>query len=278
MDIGTYAHQILKEFKYLDYMIQHAKHKPETLLRNIIVLLTVIVISVSYTYGQTDTVKHFKNTIKYNITNPMLFGSKFNVVGYERVIKEHQTASISFGRIDFPRLIEMDFVDSLGIQEQQNDKGFNISLDYRFYVRKENKYGAPRGVYLGPYYAFNSFSRDLSWDMNTTSFSGTVKTNIKLTGNFIGAQMGYQFILWNRMTIDMILFGPGKWFFNMKTNFDTSLSEEDETLLLEKLNEKFKEKFPGSDFVFKGGGFEAKKSTNTSATGLRYMVNIGFRF
>jgi hypothetical protein len=228
--------------------------------------------------GQSDTTKHFKNTIKYNITNPMLFGWKYNVFGYERVIKEHQTASISFGRIAFPRLAEMSFADSVGINEQQNDKGFNISVDYRFYLKKENKYGAPRGIYLGPYYAYNTFSRELSWDLNTTNYAGTVNTNVKLTGNFIGAQMGYQFILWDRLTIDMVLMGPGKWFFKMKTDFNTSLSVADEELLLQKLNEKFKEKFPGSDFVFKGEGFEANKTTSTSATGLRYLVNIGFRF
>jgi hypothetical protein len=270
--------QILINFKYLDFMILYVKQIPETLLRNIIVLIAVLVLLTSYTYGQSDTAKHFKNTIRYNISNPMLFGWKYNVFGYERVIKEHQTASITFGRIAFPRLAEMDFIDSIGIQEQQNDKGLNFSLDYRFYLKNENKHGAPRGVYIGPYYSFNRFSRDLLWDINTSNFTGSVNTNIKLTGNFIGAQLGYQFILWDRLSIDMILMGPGKWFFNMKTTFDTSLSDEDETLLLEKLNEKFKEKFPGSNFVFTGGGFEAKKSANTSATGFRYMINIGFRF
>lgn len=258
-------------------MIPHSKRNPETVLRNIIVLLTVIVISGSYAYGQTDTLKHLKNTIKYNITNPMLFGWKFNVFGYERVISEHQTASITMGRIAFPRLSDEN-ADDLDISEQQNDKGFNLSLDYRFYLRKENKYGAPRGVYLGPYYAYNHFSRDLTWELNTPDFTGSVNTSINMNANFIGAQLGYQFILWNRLTIDMILMGPGQWFFKMKTDFSTSLSAEDMTLLLEKLNEKFKEKFPGSEFVFKGEGFEANKSTSTKATGLRYLINIGFRF
>jgi hypothetical protein len=259
-------------------MIPNVKHSSKSAIRTFIILILTLGLFTSPNYGQPDSVKHFKNTIRYNISNPMLFGWKYNVFGYERVILEHQTASVSFGRIAFPRLAEMEFTDSIGIEEQQNDKGFNFSLDYRFYLKKENKYGAPRGVYIGPYYSFNRFSRDLAWDINTSNFTGTVNTNIKMTGNFIGAQLGYQFILWNRLSLDMILMGPGKWFFNMKTNFDTSLSDEDEQLLLEKLNEAFKEKFPGSDFVFSGGGFEAKKSANTSATGLRYMVNIGFRF
>lgn len=255
----------------------HVKHIQKPVSGKIIVLLTVLVLSASNTYGQADTIKHFKNTIKFNISNPMLFGWKFNVIGYERVINEHQTASITMGRIAFPRL-SGDYADGFEISDQQNDKGFNLSLDYRFYLKKENKYGAPRGIYLGPYYAYNHFSRDLKWELNTADFTGQVDTKIDLSANFIGAQLGYQFILWDRLAIDMILMGPGQWFFNMKTDFSTSLSTDDETLLLEKLNERFKEKFPGSDLVFKGEGFKANRSTSTKATGLRYLINLGFRF
>jgi hypothetical protein len=258
-------------------MISHPKLNNKAGLLKISVLLTTLLISCPFTNGQADTVKNFKNTIKFNITNPMLFGWKYNVLGYERVIKEHQTATITMGRVAFPRLSE-GIADSIGISEQLNDKGFNFSLDYRFYLRKENRYSAPRGVYIGPYYAYNHFSRNLKWELNTTDYSGQVDTKINLNANFIGAQLGYQFILWDRLAIDMILMGPGWWFFNMKTDMSTSLSSEDETAIMEKLNEKFKEKFPGSEFVFRGDGFEANKSVSTKAKGLRYLINIGFRF
>jgi hypothetical protein len=227
--------------------------------------------------GQTDSTKNFKNTIRFNITNPMLFGSDFALVGYERVITRHQTVSLSIGKIGFPTFVGSNF-DSLMVKSQENSKGFNISVDYRFYLKKENKYGAPRGVYLGPYYAFNSFSRDLTWDLSTTGHTGEVGTSINLTANLIGVQMGYQFVLWNRVSIDMILMGPGAWFFNLKTEFNSTLSEEDEAFLLDKLNGLIQDKFPGSDLVIQGGGFEAKKNTSTGSMGFRYMVNLGFRF
>ena len=247
-------------------------------LWNIFILITFFGNLSIVCSGQDDTAKTMKNTVRMNITNPMLFGWKYNVIGYERVIKDHQTASVSFGRLAFPRLVSSHLLDSLGLAAQQNDRGINFSIDYRFYLRKENKYTAPRGIYFGPYYSYNYFSRDLTWNINTSVFSGTIGTTSRLTGNLFGVQMGYQFILWNRLTIDMILFGPGKWYFHMNTDFNSSLSEETAALVLEKLNEKFKEKFPGSEYVFKGTGFEAKKSTGTSISGLRYLVNIGFRF
>jgi hypothetical protein len=72
--------------------------------------------------------------------------------------------------------------------------------------------------------------------------------------------------------------GPGWWSFNLKTAFDTSLPPEDEAMLLEKLNGLLQEKFPGSDLVIQGGGFNAKRSDFTSTAGFRYMINLGFRF
>jgi hypothetical protein len=228
-------------------------------------------------FGQKDSSKVFKNTIRFNLTNPMLFGSDFALIGYERVIKKHQTASISIGKIGFGSFVGSNF-DSLYVSSQENSKGFNISVDYRFYLKKENKYSAPRGVYLGPYYAFNHFSRDLMWDLTEMGYTDQISTSVNLTANLVGVQMGYQFVLWNRVSIDMILMGPGAWFFNLKTDFNTTLSAEDEALLLEKLNGLIQDKFPGSDLVIQGGGFEAKRNTSTGTMGFRYMVNLGFRF
>jgi Protein of unknown function (DUF3575) len=245
----------------------------------VIILIAFVLLITSFTASaQSDTSKkEFKNTIRFNITNPMLFSSDFYLFGYERVIKKHQSFSVSVGRISFPSLLGIDF-DSLKLNGQSNDGGINVSLDYRFYLRKENKYNSPRGVYLGPYYAFNRFSRDLNWDLSTTGYNGEVNTSFSLTANLIGLQLGYQFIISNRIAIDMILMGPGAWFFSLKSDFETTLSEEDEALLLGKLNEAIRNNFPGSDLVLQGGGFEAKRTTTTSSMGFRYMINLGFRF
>ena len=80
------------------------------------------------------------------------------------MIKDYQTASINIGRTAFPKFAFLS--DTLGLEEFQDDKGFNLSVDYRFYLKKENKNKAPRGAYIGPYYSYNYFSRDLTWDLN----------------------------------------------------------------------------------------------------------------
>lgn len=244
--------------------------------KNVFAIAILFAVSF-YVSGQPDSLKLLKNTIRINATNPMLFGPDFILLGYERVITKHQTASIGLGKIGFASFLGFDF-DSIGITNQKKDKGYNFSFDYRFYLKNENKYGAPRGVYLGPYYAFNRFSRDITWELNTAGYSGEANTSFMVTANLVGAQMGYQFILWNRVSIDIILMGPGLWFFNLKSKFNTTLPFEDETLLLEKLNEMLKNKFPGSDLIIKGGSFEAKKNTSTASMGFRYLINLGIRF
>ena len=226
-------------------------------------------------HGQTDSVKSYKNTIRYNITNPVLLSWKFHVLGYERVLSDYQTIAVNVGRTALNGFLLS--TDSIDLIDQYNDKGFNFSIDYRFYLQKENKYRAPRGIYIGPYYSYNQFARDLTWDLNTENFVGEVNAGFNLHAHFVGAQLGYQFVFWDRIALDMILLGPGLWFWKMDSSFDTSLEPEDEAMLLEMLNGMLEEKFPGSSLVL-GEGFEAQKTTTSYTMGFRYMINIGFRF
>lgn len=249
---------------------------PGSVIKAFFVLITFVVLSIRPCHGQADSVKTFKNTIRTNLTNPILFSPKFNVIGYERVVKDYQSFSVNIGRTGLGTLVFNS--DSLELIDQTNDKGFNFSVDYRFYLQKENKYRAPRGVYIGPYYSYNFFSRDIIWGLNTDNYDGEVTTGMDINAHFIGGQLGYQFVFWDRLSVDMILIGPSLWHFNIKTAFDTSLLPEDETMLLEQLNQLLQEKFPGTDLVFRGEGLEATKNSSILKVGFRYMINIGFRF
>jgi hypothetical protein len=220
--------------------------------------------------------KNLKNTVRINLTNPMIFGDKFNVIGYERVINDYQTASIGVGRFSFPKFSIIDR-DSIRLDRNVTDKGFNLSLDYRFYLQKENRHKAPRGVYIGPFYSYNYFSRENHWELNLTSLSTNVDTKTVMNMHALGFQLGYQFIFWNRVTLDMILVGPAMWFLKLETEINTSLSPENEELLFETLNDALHEKFPNSTMVI-DGSYKKKGSFSTRTFGYRYMFNIGFRF
>ena len=256
-------------------MTHFSKKNMKLFIRVVFTMFLAMGFMIKPCHGQTDSVKNYKNTIRLNISNPMLFSWKFNVVGYERVLSDYQSIAVNVGRTALEGFLLSN--DSIDLIDQYNDKGFNFSVDYRFYLQKENKYRAPRGIYIGPYYSYNQFARDLTWDLNTENFVGEVNAGFNIHAHFIGAQLGYQFVFWDRIALDMILLGPGLWFWKMDSSFDTSLGSEDETMLLEILNGMLEERFPGSNLVL-GEGFEAQKTTTSYTMGLRYMINIGFRF
>jgi hypothetical protein len=208
----------------------------------------------------------------------MIFDGKSLIFGYERTIGRSQSFSIDIGTIGIGPFKGNGNLDSVKLIDNSNDKGIHISADYRFYLKKENKFEAPRGVYIGPYYAYNRFSRGNTWNLALASLNGNLNTNMRLNINTIGAELGYQFILWKRFSVDLVMVGPGVGFYNIKTSLDTDISEADQALVFEKINDYLNDKIPGYDFVIKEGEFKRKGSINTTSLGYRYIVNIGFRF
>ena len=224
-----------------------------------------------------DSTKIFKNTIRVNLTSPMIFGEKYNVIGYERVIGRHQSFTVNMGRFTLPQFVNPD-LDSMQLQRGSSDKGFTIAADYRFYLKKENKYNAPRGVYIGPYYAYNAFVRTNTWTLETQNGPENIQTEIHLNMNMIGGQLGYQFVIKNRLALDLILMGPGIWFYNLHTNVTTSLDETDQAKVIQKINEMLAEKLPGHEITIPTEDIQKSGSIRTSTAGFRYLIHIGFRF
>jgi hypothetical protein len=107
--------------------------------------------------------KSHRNIIRYNLSGPLVFGfSNYIIFGYERAVSPHQSFSINIGGVALPKFASLS-VDSFSVQKDIKNKGFNASVDYRFYLAHENKYDAPRGVYIGPYLAYNHFDRSNNW-------------------------------------------------------------------------------------------------------------------
>jgi hypothetical protein len=223
--------------------------------------------------------KAYKNTIRFNATNPLLFGGRSLIFGYERVLNNRRTFSINIGQAGLPTFSFLS-ADSIQAKSSISEKGYHISGDYRFYLSKENKYAAPRGVYIGPYFSYNYFERKNGWSLRSTN-GGTaqdVVTTTSLTVGSIGFELGYQFIFWDRVSLDMILIGPGIAAYDLKASIGSNLSEADQQKLFDKLNDALVDKFPGFTTIFDNGEFQREGSSSKTSLGYRYMVMIGFRF
>lgn len=227
-----------------------------------------------------DSTKYRKNTIYVNVTNPLLFGPNAYRIGYERVLNPKRSFTVMVGAMDLPSFIDDGSIgnDTIQLSQSSKDKGLHFSGEYRFYLAKENKYPAPRGVYLAPYYSYNGYSRTNTWELNTNTFQGNATTDLDLKIHTLGVEFGYQFIFWNRLTLDLILIGPGISSYQFKAKLDTDLSADEESELFDRLNEFLEEKIPGYNLVIDDQEFKSTGTTNTTSIGWRYMFNIGFRF
>ena len=226
--------------------------------------------------GQKD--RDFKNTIRINITNPIIFGTKSLIFGYERVLNKKSSFSINVGQASFPKFNLID-ADSLVSKSVVSEKGYNVSGDYRFYLSNINKYAAPRGVYIGPYFSYNYFERKNAWSLTSTGGGEQlVESTTTLKVANVGFQMGYQFVFWDRFSLDMILFGPGVASYNLKATLADNLSEEDRQKFFQAINNALEDKLPGIGIVIDEGEFSKTGSTNTTSAGFRYMVLLGIRF
>jgi hypothetical protein len=219
-----------------------------------------------------------KNIIRYNLSGGLLFGfGKYIVLGYERVLSPRQSISINGGRASFPKLVSI-VTDSFDVEKDANRSGANVSIDYRFYLAKENKYLAPRGVYIGPYYSYNHLTSETRWDYKNSGNSRFVDVNSTFNIHTVGFELGYQFILWKRLALDMVLVGPGFGFYNYKATFDHNLDADSQEQLLDALEQLLTQKFPGMNYVFSDKHIDSNGTLKTNTIGYRYIVHIGFNF
>src|SRR5918993_3137374 len=164
-------------------------------MRRIILLLLFFGSALQNLVAQDSTqLKQYKNTIRFNVTNPLLFGGRSLIFGYERVLNNRRTFSINVGQAGLPTFKFLS-ADSIQAKSSLGEKGYHISGDYRFYLSKENKYAAPRGVYIGPYFSYNFVERKNGWSLKSTNGGAPqdVVTTTSLTVGGIGFELGYQF-------------------------------------------------------------------------------------
>lgn len=221
----------------------------------------------------------YKNVIRYDLSGALLFGiDKYLVFGYERVLGPHQSISLNIGPASLPKLISIA-TDSFALSSDKKRSGFNISLDYRFYLAKENRYDPPHGLYIGPYISYNHFHRENDWSYTHGSSSQQViSTSTDFHIYTIGGEIGYQFVVWKRLAIDLIMIGPGFSRYNLHADIRNTLSDDAKQQVQSALKQIITQKFPGMNYVFSDKQFDANGRIRTWDVGYRYIIHIGFVF
>lgn len=227
----------------------------------------------------TNEIKPRKNVIRYNLT-PSFLGFNSYIFGYERIIKPYRSFSINVGylALNKDKEITNEEYDLVG---SRYSSGLSIVADYRFYLKKENKFAAPRGIYLGPYYASYIMKSNRTLRSTDTSLGNPeIDIDVKLNFQNIGIQLGYQFLIKNRFTIDLVFIGPSisNYHFTMTSTENLNLTEPQIDYAIDALKDILLEKKSWVKNLFNEDGIDTKGNRSTWGLGFRYVLQIGYNF
>lgn len=236
-------------------------------------MILMVIIPVTYAQDSLGTT-YKKNTIKLDLTHTLIYKNAFNL-SWERLTKKNQSFAITAGSQEFPQILNL----GENIEGKREDKsgGYKFGAEYRFYLQKENKFSAPRGVYIGPYFSvlgFNS-SRDIVY--TGAEEPEEARFNSKLNLVSLGAELGYQFVFNDRWSLDMVLVGPSytQYRATMKLEGDFEFDPED---VQNEILQAMIEKFPGLDDLLNDKELDSSGKVNTWGVGYRYQILVGYRF
>ncbi len=226
----------------------------------------------------TDSISGHRNTIRWNLTPMAVIGPKSFVIGYERIIKPYQSFSFNIGYLEKAPMEDLDG-NPIHIFDQNNKGGFDFTADYRFYFKKRNLRTAPDGLYWGPYIAYYNLWQDASLQLLD---NGIIKNRINYHGRFsmysAGIQLGYQFLLNDRFTVDLILMGPSYSYYtlNLKLDYEVQIDPSDpfykEIIDLIMNSNSFISNFLRNQTLNSNG------SLRFGYYGFRYGIQIGYHF
>jgi hypothetical protein len=255
-------------------------------MKNLVLAILIVILSgINFNakaqkgYEFPDSVKYKKNIIRWNVT-PFLVWSNNNInFSYERVLKPYRSFSVNAGYFVLPSLVSGRLLDSLDINNSNSKSGFNLSADYRFYFKKLNLSTAPAGLYWGVYgsYYFYQFENSANI-LDNNVVQSTVVLGGKLNIISAGVELGYQFIIKERLSIDIIFLAPSISAYSTKLTLDGNLDINKENEYLQAIYNAMVAKIPGFEELVDGGYTNYTGFNTNVGLGVRYMVQIGYRF
>lgn len=242
-------------------------------MKKFITVLALCSIALPTLAQQSTDEEYRSNIIKLDITAYWLYRNALNLT-YERMITPKQSLAITAGYQEFPRRRSLSqYYDWEG---DNNKYGLKFGAEYRFYLTKENKYHAPHGIYLGPYFSNHTFYNDqtITVTNNGTPEEVTMISNLNIFN--VGAEVGYQFIIGDRWVVDMVIAGPSLSNYRIKLKMEgNSFNSED---LLNDILIELIDRFPTIGDAIDDGEGVSNGKLDLWYYGWRYQCHVGYYF
>ncbi len=247
-------------------------------MKKLIIVFVLSVFAIN-SFPQNDSVvpaDYRRNTIKWNLTPFVLWSSRNINFSYERVLKPYRAFSVNAGYFVLP---SSGIYDSLNIKAARNNWGFTVSGDYRYYFKKRNKGYAPDGLYWGPYGSFHytGFENDIEV-FNGDLAQGSLNLRAEIAIVSAGVEIGYQFVIKEKFTIDLIFIGPSFSVYSGKIGLGGDLTVDENNEYLNAIRDILLAKYPLLPELVNKGGFNSTGVSTNLGFGMRYMLQLGYRF
>ena len=244
-----------------------------TSLKSLLLLVFVLAVDSLAIAQITPQAIQRKNSVKLELTH--LLYPRSIVFSYERVTRPYQTFCILAGYEEFPPLIDVN--SDIHVKQDLNRSGFKAGADYRFYLKKENKYLAPHGTYIGPYFSFHDFNnkRELEVKVDGIDESAILTTDFNVIN--LGFQLGHQFVIKDRLTLDIVTLGPSisKYHANMQLDGDFTFDKDE---VQNEIFLKVLDTFPLLDELLSDKELSSEGKFDSWSYGWRFQFHIGYHF
>jgi hypothetical protein len=220
---------------------------------------------------------YHRNVIKFNPT-PMLLLDVSNItISYERLLKNNNSIALQAGYLVFPNLVQDTLAGLIDFRDRARS-GINLAFDYRNYIFARNTRPAPDGLYLGGYLSYYGFQFENKFDILHVDLDKEGSMNGKMNFVNLGMELGYQFVFWKRMTVDLLLFGPSLSMYNGTFNISGNLDADQIADIEEELVDKLQERFPYLGMIFSTEDLQFTGEKTELDIGFRYSISVGFHF
>ena len=248
-------------------------------MMNKLILIIVLFGASICGYSQTDSIRvqEKKNIIRWNMTPMFVIGPKSFVVGYQRVLEKGRSFSINAGYLELKPLTKKDGT-VIKVFDESKRGGYDLAADFRFYFKNRNKYPAPDGLYWGPFAAIYNFNFEGKSEIFEDGIENTIgyKSNINMYS--VGVQLGYQFIIKKRLSVDLILFGPSYTHYDFSMKFDSKIALDPNSQFYQDMKEILSTVIPGSEVILDGVDFSQGGRVKLNSFGFRYGIQVGYVF
>jgi hypothetical protein len=254
----------------------------------ILIILSVLSMEVFCMTDSADTAKnnvilepYHRNVIKFNPTPMLLFGEVRNVTfSYERMITKNQSVAVQLGYLTCPDIFNDTIANIIKFTGGAKQEGVNLAFDYRYYPSLRNRRPAPDGLYIGGYVSYYGFHFDNSADILGTGVDQFIKMTDNMNIVSLGFDLGYQFVFWKKLTLDLLMFGPSlRYTYSMgEISGDLDLNHDQIGAIDDEMAQKVMDRFPFLTQIFSEENISFNGSRTTFTTGFRYSIQIGFHF